>query len=270
MGAPFALNASLSRFFSSRWTDLAASRLHGEARRDLERRGHRLEPPALGVFGRGTGPVRVGGVTVAQPDGVTCAATGLLLLNAACDPTLAAWLESGDRLPVVPPELAALSTSELAEPDPARRVALAAAAVHDRATRATIGPFRWPRRYGTPPWGVAREARVPGVRYRHRAVDDRDERVMDEVLDMLVSATSRGVPVPIYSGGDWSGGWQTAMPRHLVLALPTTRPDQLRIYEPGRGRIETIAPHELRARTTPHRALGDWTHLAWTLIPVVR
>lgn len=267
MSTPFALNAALSPWFTSRWTRLAISRLDGEARRALARP---VEPPRLGIFGRGTGPVRVGGVTVAQPDDVTCAATGLLLLNAACDPALAAWLDAGERPDRLPPELSGLTTSELAEPDAARRIALAAAVVHDRATRATLGPFRWPRAYGTTPWGVARETRVPGVRYGHRAVDDRDEAVMDEVLEMLVSATTQGIPVPIYSGGDWSGGWQTAMPRHLVLALPTTRPDQLRIYEPGRGRIETIAPHELHARTEPHRALGGWTHLAWMLIPVVR
>lgn len=267
MGSPFALNKALSPLFTSRWTDLAISKLDGGARRA---RARPVRAPELGIFGSRTGPVKVGGVTVAQPDGVTCAATGLLLLNAACDPALAAWLDAGDRPVALPPEIAALSESELAEPDPARRIALAAAAVHDRATRATLGPFRWPRRYGTTPWGVAREARVPGVQYRQRAVDDRDERLMDEVLHLLVTATTQCIPVPLYSGGDWSGGWQTAMPRHLVLALPTTRPDQLRIYEPGRGRIETIAPHELRARTTPHRALGGWTHLAWTLIPVVR
>ena len=31
----------------------------------------------MAIFGRGTGPVKVGGVTVAQPEGITCAATGL-------------------------------------------------------------------------------------------------------------------------------------------------------------------------------------------------
>lgn len=267
VNAPFSLNAALSPLFTSRWLALALARLEGEVRRGL---GRPVAAPRLGILGAGTGPVRLGGVTVAQPDGVTCAATGLLLLNAACDPALAAWLETGESPVARPPELASLTSAELAEPSPARRIALAAAAVHRRATRATLGPFGWPRAYGTPPWGVAREARVPGVRYRHRAVDDRAERLMDEVLAMLVAATTRGIPVPIYSGGDRSGGWQTAMPRHLVLALPTLRPDRLRIYEPGRGRIETIAPHELRARTEPHRALGGWTHLAWTLVPIVR
>lgn len=229
-----------------------------------------MSAPHLGVFGRGTGPVQVGGVTVAQPDSVTCAATGLLLLNAACDPGLEGWLARGEVPATLPVELGGLSRDQLAEPDAARRIAIAAAAVHERATRRTLGPFRWPRAIGTPPWGVAREARVPGVVYRHRPVNDRDEALMDEVLTMLVSATTQGIPVPIYSGGDRSGGWDTAMPRHLVLALPTASAERLRIYEPGRGRIETIAPDELRARTAPHRALGGWTHLAWTLIPVVR
>lgn len=267
MSAPFALNAALSPLFTGRWLGLAQSRLDGAARRGLSRP---VSPPRLGVFGSGTGPVRVGGVTVAQPDSVTCAATGLLLLNAACDPELEGWLARGEVPAAVPPEIARLTDAQLAEPDAARRIALAAAAVHDRATRSTLGPFRWPRAIGTPPWGVAREARVPGVVYRQRPVNDRDEPLMDAVLAMLVSATTQGIPVPIYSGGDQSGGWDTAMPRHLVLALPTPSAERLRLYEPGRGRIETIAPDELRARTTPHRALGGWTHLAWTLIPVVR
>lgn len=261
------LNALLSGLFTDRWTALARSRLDGVARRGL---GRAVAPPDLGVFGSGTGPVRLGGVTVAQPDSVTCAATGLLLLNAACDPRLEMWLAEGTPPATLPPEIAGLAPDELTEPDTARRVALAAAAVHDRATRATLGPFRWPRAYGTPPWGVAREARVPGVVYRHRAVDDRDARLMDEVLTMIVSATTQGIPVPLYSGGDLDGGWQAAVPRHLVLALPTRTPDRLRIYEPGSGRIEPIAPDDLRARTNPHRALGGWTHLAWSLIPVVR
>lgn len=264
---PFALNHLLSPVFTDRWTALARGRLSAGGRRGI---GRPVEAPRLGIFGDRTGPVRIAGVTVAQPDGVTCAATGLLLLNAACDPGLAGWLERGEVPSALPPELSGLTALQLAEADPARRVAIAAAAVHERATRATLGPFPWPRAYGTPPWGVAREARVPGVIYRHRAVDDRDEALMDDVLAMLTAATGHGIPVPIYSGGDWSQGWQAAMPRHLVLALPTTDPSRLRIYEPGRGRIETIHPDELRARTTPHRALGGWTHLAWTLIPLVR
>lgn len=267
MRAPTSLNAALSPLFTDRWLALSRDRLDGAARRRL---GRPVAAPRLGVFGSRTGPVRVGGVTVAQPDSVTCAATGLLLLNAACDPRLADWLDRG-ALPADPPaDITGLAPHELDETDAARRVALAAAAVHDRATRATLGPFRWPRTYGTPPWGVAREARVPGVRYRHRPVDDRDDRLMDRVLAMLVAATTAGIPVPVYSGGDLRGGWQSAVPRHLVLALPSSTPEKLRIYEPGSGRIETIAPEELRARTTPHRALGGWTHLAWTLLPIVR
>lgn len=267
MPAPLSLNALASRLFTPRWTALARARLDGEARRGL---GHRVAAPRLGVFPARPGPVRVGGVTVAQPDGVTCAATGLLLLNAACDPRLEDWLATGEVPGTLPPEIAGLAPDQLHETDAARRVAAAAAAVHRRATRATLGPFPWPRAYGTPPWGVAREARVPGVVYRHRAVDDRDERLMDDVLAMLVAASTRGIPVPVYSGGDLTGGWQAAVPRHLVLVLPAPTPDLLRVYEPGGGRVETIAPDELRARTAAHRALGGWTHLAWTLVPLVR
>src|SRR5690606_41853894 len=104
MPAPLSLNALASRLFTPRWTALARSRLDGEARRGL---GHRVAAPRLGVFPARPGPVRVGGVTVAQPDGVTCAATGLVPLNAACDPGLAVSLAPGAG-PGTPPPVTAI------------------------------------------------------------------------------------------------------------------------------------------------------------------
>lgn len=258
----FSLNAALSPLFTHRWTDLS--------RRTLDVPGYREGTPNLGIFpARGVGPVRIGGVLARQHDGVTCGATGVVLLNAAADPILGAWLEQGVVPQDLPPEIAALSGADLAEPDAWARLALAQDAVHHLATRRALGPLPWPKRYGTPPWGAARIARVPGVRYAHRAINDRDTKVMDAVVGMLVSATRRGIPVPIYAGGDLSRGWETAMPRHLVLALPTDE-ESLRIYDPGSGRIHRMHPDDLRGRTTPHPAFGNWVHLAWTLIPLVR
>lgn len=256
-----ALHTVMSPLFTPRWLDLSVEKL--TARAGVRR-------PRPGVFPAGTGQVRLGSVTAAQPDGVTCAATGLLLLNAAYDQRLATWLTAGDVPLTSPPEIAGVSPEALASPDPRARLAAAAAAVHRRVTRRTLGPFDWPRAYGTPPWGIAREARVPDVRYRHRPVDDRDGPLMDQVIAMLVAATTAGVPVPVYTGGHWARGWMSAAPRHLVLVLPTDDPERLRIYEPGRGKVIAIAPDELRARTTPHAAFGGWTNLAWVLIPVVR
>ena len=268
----FSLNAALSPLFTPRYTSMALDRLP----RDRDGEGtlaRKVVAPTLGIFRpRGTGVVRVGGISARQHDGVTCAATGILMLNAAANPVLGAWLDRGvvpapDSLPV---EISSLTTAELAAADPLERLRLAEIAVHDLATRRTLGPFGWPKKYGTPPWGAARVARVPGVKYSHRPVNDRDGALMDDVLGLLVRATSAGIPVPIYSGGDLSFGWDTAMPRHLILALPTTAESgKLRIYEPGSGRIHTIAPRELRRRSRPHPALGGWTHLAWTLIPIV-
>src|SRR5690606_18853312 len=168
MPAPLSLNALASRLFTPRWTALARSRLDGEARRGL---GHRVAAPRLGVFPARPGPVRVGGVTVAQPDGVTCAATGLLLLNAACDPRLEDWLATGEVPGTLPPEIAGLAPDQLHETDVARRVAAAAAAVHRRATRATPGPVPRPRADGTPPGAVPRAggAGAPPARARARA-----------------------------------------------------------------------------------------------------
>lgn len=223
----------------------------------------------MGVFPGGSALVQIAGVSAAQPNNLTCAATGLLLLNAAYDLRLDTWLEQGILPTPLPAELADLSARELAEPDAGARLRLAVAAVHTQATRRALGPLPWPRHLGTPPWTFARQARVPGVVYRHLPVAD-NAADFDDVLRLIVAATRCGVPVPLYTGGDLAGGAAQAVPRHLVLALPHPAPDVLRIYEPSSGRIELIAVDDLRARTAPHRALGGWTHLVWVLAPLVR
>ncbi|MFV0252428.1 MAG: hypothetical protein ACK5H2_03730 [Beutenbergiaceae bacterium] len=261
----WSLSTLLSPFFDPRPTRLARTRLNR-----AWRAGRPVQVPQPGIFGAGSGFVRIAGVNAVQPDAISCAATGLLLLNAAYDLRLDTWLEQGVAPDPLPDELAGLSAADVASTDPRRRLALAVAAVHRRATARAIGPFAWPQRLGTPPWTLARLARVPGVIYRHRPVADTDAAQMDEVLGMIVEATTQGIPVPLYSGGDLNGGLANAVPRHMVLALPTDDCTRLRIYEPGHGRIELIEVDQLRHRTAPHRALGGWTHLVWVLVPLVR
>ncbi|MGC0143571.1 hypothetical protein [Pseudactinotalea sp. Z1732] len=260
------LSTVLSPVFTGRYLDLA--------QRLLTARAAPLALPHWNLFrhedGNRSGPelVRIGGHVARQHDGVTCGAAAIMLLNAAIDPHLAAWLEHG-RLPAAtPPEIATLDAAGLAAPTVAARMVLAQGATHRILTRAGPGRLPWPRALGTPPWGAARGARVPGVRYTHRAVDDHNPAVLRATTDMLVAATSAGVPVPLYAGGNRARGWRTAVPRHVLLALPTAG-DRLRIFDPGTGYVHRVRPEELAARRTPHPALGNWTHLAWTLIPLV-
>jgi hypothetical protein len=239
------------------------------------------------------GPVRWGSAAARQVDGTTCGAAVLGVLAAAGDPALAYWLVTG-RAPdgVLPPELTGLDLTEpLAPHDPdapewfrtpdgraahvdatgeeaaAARWGLLQAALHRRSTARALGPFRWPRSLGTPPWGAARLARFPGVAYRSVLVDDTRTAEVDDVLARVDAALDRGVPVPLYSGGDLADGLGAAVPRHVVLAVGRTG-DTYRVYEPGAGAVLPVERAALREPAGPVPGLGHWTHLAWALLPV--
>lgn len=257
---------------------------------DARRRAQVLAP--LDVAAGRT--VRWGTAAARQVDGTTCGAAVLALLAAAGDPRLALWLVTGGLADGPrPPELAGLDLPEPADPHhpdaptwfrtpdgrvvhasatgteaAAARWGLLQAALHRRSTaRAVAGVLPWPRSLGTPPWGAARLARYPGVRYRSVLVDDTRTAEVDDLLARLDAALDRGVPVPLYSGGDLSGGPGAAVPRHVVLAVGRTG-DTYRVYEPGAGAVLPLPRAALRAPSGPVPALGHWTHLAWAIVPV--
>lgn len=240
--------------------------------------------PAGGVgvgvaAGARSAPVLVDGALFRQHDPTTCGSTALLLLAAAGDPVLARWLQDGTlppglRIDEVPPEipLRELAVSHSA----ADRIRLAQQHVKRRTDAHAIGSLPWPGRLGTPPWTAVREARFPGVRYVQRAVDDRGAsgRVL---VNQVTNAVHRGFPVLLFTGGSLAHGLPTAVPRHVVLALPPTalpwigptdRPELLRIFEPSFGRVHEIPPTDLADRTTPALALGGWTHVQWLGLPI--
>lgn len=259
---------------------------------DDRRRRQVLDPLAVGA-GR---TVRWGSAAARQVDGTTCGAAVLGLLAAAGDPRLALWLVTG-RLPAgpVPPELDGLELPDPPAPDhpdaptwfrtpdgravhasatgeqaAAARWGLLQAALHRRSTaRALGGLLPWPRLLGTPPWGAARLARFPGVAYRSVLVDDTRTAEVDDLLARVDAALDRGIPVPLYSGGDLRGGVGAAVPRHVVLAVGRSG-DGYRVYEPGAGAVLPVARAALRSPDGPVAALGHWTHLAWALLPVPR
>lgn len=208
-----------------------------------------------------------------QTDATTCGSAVLVMLAAAGDPVLALWLASG-LLPVDavgrqthPPELGAAPADRLAALADARaedRFAVLQRVVKHRTNARALLGLPWPASLGTPPWGAARVARFGGLRYGHEVVDDTDPEHLGDVLRRIDATLTRGVPVPLYTGGDT--GWSTAVPRHVVLAVPDPRPDVLAIWEPSVGRVLTITPTAL-ATGRPHPALGGWPHLTWTLLP---
>ncbi|WP_182354119.1 hypothetical protein [Flaviflexus huanghaiensis] len=191
-------------------------------------------------------PVTLGGRAVTQVDGTTCGATVLLMLRASGDPQLAAELDEHPH---------SIAAKQLA--------------IFDHIRSHAVGPLRWPRRFGSPPWTLAREAVFPGVTYRSVAVNDRS-RDGREILSAVWNANRAGIPVPLYTGGNVGQGIARAVPRHVVLAVPPSVPSherKLRIYEPSTGTLVDIALDDLVNRTAPHPALGGWTHVVWAVLP---
>ncbi|MEE6280555.1 hypothetical protein [Georgenia sp. MJ170] len=225
-------------------------------------------PPASATDREGF-PVLLGGAPARQVDETTCGSAVLVMLAATGDPVLAEWLETG-RAPqgTVPPEI---PHDSLAGLDAAGRFAAAQRQVKHRTGHRALGPLPWPASLGTPPWTAAREARFPGVRYRVRPFDDAADDART-VLALVVASTHRGHPVPLFTGGDLRGGLAHAVPRHVVLAVPPPpgagEPEVLNLYEPGRGEVYRVPVSALLGRTTPHPALGGWTHVTVALLPV--
>lgn len=206
-----------------------------------------------------------------QSDGTTCGSAVLTMLAAAGDPVLALWLASGTVLGSARPvELSGASDAALARfagvPVDVRFAAVHRVLRRRTSRRAVLG-LPWPPRYGTPPWTAARTARFVGVRYHPLVLDDTDRAHLDAVLGRVQHAVARGVPVPLYTGGDSARGWDTAVPRHVVLAVGHG-PSGFDVWEPGAGRI-VAAGRSALLEGGRHPALGGWDHLVWALLPRV-
>lgn len=214
-----------------------------------------------------------------QVDGTTCGAAVGAMLLAAGDPVVALALETGTVLGAG----TVLGTGTVLETgaapagvrSPAHAPALtAAAAGFDvlqrhllRATsrRAVVGLLPWPRRFGTPPWGLAREARCADVRYRHVVVNVGDRPRTDALAAHIEASLRAGTPLPLFTGGASRTGWSTAVPRHVVL-LVDVEGTSWRVYEPSRGRVLTV---DTRTWAVPERrdAWGRWSRPHWILLP---
>lgn len=220
--------------------------------------------------------VEWGGAPAVQADATSCGAACLVMLAATGDDALARWLETGELPPglgidEVPPEIPvwALGAGLTA----AQRFAVAQKAMRNRTASHALGPFPWPRSLGTTPWTAARAARFPGVRYTSRPVDDRADAGV-EMLGLLLTALDEGTPVLLYTGGNRHTGLVTAVPRHVVLAVPNAEgrttgdgDPLIPIYEPHSGFVFEVPATELTDRTAPCRALGHWTHVQWLVLP---
>ncbi len=255
-GAPPAACAELR----ARWPSLDA--------RTRAQVGEPLRPdPGSTVLRWGTAAAR-------QTDRTTCGSAVLVMLAAAGDPLLALWLAAGATCGGHrPPELEgvdpALDASPGSDPDAtaAARFGAVQQAVKARSTRGAVLGLPWPSGLGTPPWGAAAVARRSGVVYRSLLVDDSRAGEVAAVLARATRALDRGIPVPLYVGGDLASGIATALPRHVVLLTRHER-DRVGLYEPSEGRVHEVAVENLADPHGPSPALGGWSHVDWALLPV--
>lgn len=205
-----------------------------------------------------------------QQDGTTCGSAALTMLAALGDPELERWLVTG-RLGGVtrPPELDAAPSSaleRLADAPPAARFRAVHRVVQRRTNAGSLLGLPWPASLGTPPWGAARVARYPGVRWTQRPLDDTDRVALAAELELVRAWVSAGVPVLLYSGGDAGQGPAAALPRHVVLAVGLAE-GALDVFEPSRGAVVRADVRALVPGDRPQAALGGWRHLSWLVAP---
>ncbi|QIK82936.1 hypothetical protein [Sanguibacter sp. HDW7] len=217
-----------------------------------------------------------------QVDGTTCGAAVGAMLAAAGDPVVALALETGTVLAgVVDPRLGPLVAAAAQGFDALQRYLHAAT-----TRRVVLGLLPWPRRLGTPPWGLAREARCADVRFRHVVVDVADRTRTSELAARIDVCLRAGTPLPLFTGGASRSGWSTALPRHVVLLTgvesaaawtgvapgadggtgPGAPGASWRVYEPSRGRVLTV---DARTWAVPERrdAWGRWSRPHWIVLP---
>ena len=211
-----------------------------------------------------------GRTSARQTDPTTCGSVSVLLSQACLD---AVHPQDAPDSPATTP----LHSGQPATSPSARQriVTDYGAAQHETKkrtnSRALAGLWTWPHRWGTPPWGAARELGTTGVRYRHQIVSPASLPHTRKVLTYAVDCAMRGYPVLLYTGSDTRVSVSAAVPRHVVVlhsppvvadAAPT-----LFLFDPATGVNHAVNRDELTNRDTPPEFLGGWRHIMWAVFP---
>jgi len=215
-------------------------------------------------------PVLLAGTPARQVDQTTCGAASMAMMLAIGDPFVAVWIASGRRLGgYLPPEAERIAT--LARLDSVERRWHSLQRTIHAATvrRGILAVLPWPTALGTPPWRVNNATRFAGLAFRGAVVDDTDDADVDALIHHASAALRDGIPVPLYASGDSARGLDTVIPRHVVL-LVRRLDGGFAAYEPGGGRLHRITDAQIRDGGKGLKALGNWSHVSWMILPRAR
>ena len=241
----------------------------------LAARWESLPAPARAVVraplkGGSVGPVKWGTTHATQVDQTTCGAASMTIMAMVTDPFVALWVVTGQVIGnYMPPEVLRSEVARLPAHTVTDRWNSLQHATHIATTHSAVGPLPWPMAFGTPPWRVDNVARCAGVKLRGFVIDDGKQGDVAAALAHASAALRDGIPVPAYVGGDVSLGFDTAVPRHVVL-LVANEGDSLRVYEPGSGAVHALPKAALAAPHSRLPALGNWSRLLWLVLPSPR
>ncbi|MFV0634241.1 hypothetical protein [Demequina sp.] len=217
--------------------------------------------------GTGMGALRYGGVRARQVDQVTCGAASMAVMLMMGDPLVAAWVVTGRNFgDYLPREVLDVVLSEHGVRTIEERWAGLQRSLHRATTRGALGPAPWPKAFGTPPWRVDNETRFAGVAFRGAMLDDLHKESVAAAVAHASAALRDGIPVPLYTGGDSSGGLANVVPRHVVLLVGRTS-HGFAVYEPGTGRVLPLAESRLYGPGPQEPAYGAWSRASWMILP---
>ncbi len=216
------------------------------------------------------GPVVLAGIPARQADSTTCGAASMAIMLMMGDPFVGLWLSSGRRLgDYLPPEVRRIAPHTRLDSVERRWGALQRSIHAATVRRGLLLLLPWPERLGTPPWRVNNATRFAGVSFRGAVVDDTDDADVDALILHASAALRDGIPAPIYASGDSARGLDTVIPRHVVL-LVRRLSGGFSAYEPGSARLHAITDAQIRAGGAGLSALGNWSHVAWMILPRAR
>jgi hypothetical protein len=186
-----------------------------------------------------------------QPDARSCGAASMVVARFLGDPAYRTLLEGGS-----------LTSPRTVAGDAAlrERFNTETLAMHARITGLadTSGKpqIPWPRKFGTPPWAVARQlSATPGADGTTTSYSWHVARTsLSTAYERLLDSTQADRVAAIFIGSTW-------IPRHVVLVVGATGAT-LTVYDPARGRVSSL---DRVAFTGSHIDIAGWD-VGWMVV----